>query len=194
MADRHAINARTEQIVAETGILWALARDQAVAELGGGDILPDPSEFTVGVLGASPDPEMVRYLMAQHDLTWSQAWKLSQREFDDDDIVIVRQNKARAWRWVAGVALSIVILFLSSSWWVVASLSSNTSQAEQNGAGWGILIGAVFVFCPAVVVLVVGLFNVAITSPSKTERIVSGVAAAAVLVAIILVVVAVITG
>jgi hypothetical protein len=102
-------------------------------------------------------------------------------------------NKAKAWRWVVGIALSIVIVFLSWSWWVVASLSSSDSQAEQNGAGWAILVGAVFVLFPAVAVLVVGLINVAITSLSKTERIASWVAAAAVLVAIILGLVAVIT-
>ena len=139
----------------------------------------------------SPDPEKVRHLMAEHDLTWSQAWKLSQREFDDDDVVIVRQNKAKAWRWVAGIALSIVIVFLSWSWWVFASVSSSDSPAAQDGAGWGILLIAVFVLFPAVAVLVVGIINIAITSLSKTERIASWVAAAAVLVAIILGVVAV---
>jgi hypothetical protein len=102
-------------------------------------------------------------------------------------------NKAKAWRWVAGISISIVIVFLAWSWWIAASLSSSDSQAEQNGAGWSILVVAVFVVFPAVAALVVGLINVAITSRSKTERIASGVAAGAVLVAIILGVVAVIT-
>jgi hypothetical protein len=57
----------------------------------------------------------------------------------------------------------------------------------------GILMIAVFVLFPAVAVLAVGLINVATTTRSKTERIASWVAAAAVLVAIILGVVAVST-
>ena len=62
-------------------------------------------------------------------------------------------NRPKAWRWVGGIALSIVIVFLSWSWWVVASLSSSDSQAEQNGAGWAILVGALLVLFPAVAVL-----------------------------------------
>jgi hypothetical protein len=80
-------------------------------------------------------------------------------------------NKAKAWRWVAGISLSIVIVLLAWSWWVVASLDSSDSQAEQNGAGFGVLVIAVFVLFPAVAVLAVGLINVAATTRSKTERI-----------------------
>jgi hypothetical protein len=69
-------------------------------------------------------------------------------------------NKAKAWRWVAGISISIVIVFLAWSWWIAASLSSSDSQAEQNGAGWSILVVAVFVVFPAVAALVVGLINV----------------------------------
>jgi hypothetical protein len=102
-------------------------------------------------------------------------------------------NKAKAWRWVAGISLSVVIVFLTWSWRIDASLSSSASQAEQNGVGWSILMTGMFVLFPAVAALQVGLINVAISTRSTTERIASWVAEAAVLVAILLVVVAVIT-
>jgi hypothetical protein len=84
-------------------------------------------------------------------------------------------NAAKGWRWLAGVSVTISVIWMVASWWLNEAAYDTTSA--QIDAWLVILAGAFLVFLPAIVTATIGLVLLATTTRSKRERIGSWIAA-----------------
>lgn len=110
--------------------------------------------------------------MAAHDLTWHEAWKLSGRPFDDDDLARAHRKSTnqRPWRIlvaISGGVLLTMFLLVEGMW-----LATAGDAVARDAFG---LLALLFVFplLGAFVFLEISLINLGIKTSVQLERIAS---------------------
>jgi uncharacterized Zn finger protein (UPF0148 family) len=121
-------------------------------------------------VSAAPDPERARNLMAEHDLTWREAWKLSGMVFADDNVIRVRRESLRPWRIAAGVSGGLLLATLVPLEWMWRS----TAGDEIARSTFGML--ALLLVPPLLgsfVLVEISLIGLGIKTGTRLERILS---------------------
>ena len=85
-------------------------------------------------ISEAPDPERVRLLMKEYDIDWRQAWKLSQKDFDDDDVAVARRNSLRPWRIAVAVSGGLFLTMFGLLDWLWRTTEGDVSARNALGA------------------------------------------------------------
>ena len=85
-------------------------------------------------VGGVLNVEYVRSLTKEHDLKWREAWTLSQRDFNDDDIAAVHRRRAIPWRIAATVSGGLFLTMLGLTEWMWRTTAGTVSGRNAFGA------------------------------------------------------------
>jgi hypothetical protein len=78
--------------------------------------------------------EHVRQLMAEHDLTWREALKLSERDFDDEDVARIHRYRPRPWRIAVAVSGVLFLTMFGLLEWLWRTTEGDISKRNAFGA------------------------------------------------------------